>query len=1042
MKKNRLFYSLVFLLVFLFSCKHNLKETNRGKQGEDEQLVDVSLTSFKVEGSEQEIKENMDLGFTIGTKMKIEYKTQPSDADIIFTPALDDQGYWLLGDDYGKKTLNILVKKGSNQKNYTATIERKSEDSLHLKKITVGSEAKEGSNILSNMIFSDVKKGFIAVEVEPSDSEAQVAFQDEASSSNKTYKWVLSQGKNALKIKLIKGDEQVTYIANITSKAKALYVSYHLNGKSMVNLEDSFNEKLEKGENPLFTSKTPFLNIYLRVVGTPQSIKINGENISFTPNPVTTEAYYSLPLNEEEKQLEITVFPDDATAEITPIRMLQFRAIGGNAKEKIEPKLEISEDAFLPKETFLDKLSDGSSPLYKVFKSPALLRITLSDYEKSFLCEQIKINDEAQSFIKYKVEKDIALEENSEKTIKVEFVSKNKDIMDDLVWTFRLATGGEKPKLRDTSLYSINDVGTHKSDLLPESLTEHLIDGSKPVYIFDGKSPKVVVGSSKDVIKEIIFKMDGVQKAKLPTKKDGSRYIAAHYFDIEDEAVHEIEITMTPKDGENYSPITYSFKLKSSGLKPKLPKSKFYFYKINGESSVRLPKLFTQHTTDGTNPSHTIKGKQAIIEMENLDKDSFDLSEKVIFTCGNEPSVEVSFARMKLQLGTILVAKHQFILPDSTNEHLIKVEIVPKDSENYRSLIFSFKLKSDGSLVKMPLLVGFNGEVKKDGDRATIAQEIVNLLVQTDYDIIKEVKIGEKGKDEAVCDVKKLQGAKGVFYQAIRTVSLIENNETPEKTIVVKVLPKDEGTFLGATYTFYITGTKIPENNAKFIYEKDKPKISTSVKFKAGCASKHGDDYGSTSASFIAYTVSTRAKVFYIFTDVDGKPLPNTQAVELTNSGDGSHKSEQIQLFEDKPTFIALFVVAEDGNTTDKEEGTWLAKLNPVFLAWDYEKRDNFADYKNEAYDVITLDKTKVQDNKIFVSFMVWKESYGFTVDSSSLPQYQGAFEKQNATKIMQSYTTEVNVEKLIDGSEQSLEIKLPIKKGTIDCLTYKVKIN
>jgi len=48
-----------------------------------------------------------------------------------------------------------------------------------------------------------------------------------------------------------------------------------------------------------------------------------------------------------------------------------------------------------------------------------------------------------------------------------------------------------------------------------------------------------------------------------------------------------------------------------------------------------------------------------------------------------EPSVEVSFARMKLQLGTILVAKHQFILPDSTNEHLIKVEIVPKDSENY-----------------------------------------------------------------------------------------------------------------------------------------------------------------------------------------------------------------------------------------------------------------------------------------------------------------------------------------------------------------------
>ena len=1042
MKKNRLFYSLVFLLVFLFSCKHDPKQTNGGKQGGDEQLVDVSLTSFKVQGSEQEIKENMDLGFTFETKIKIEYKTQPSDAEAVFTPALYDQDYWLLGDDYGKKTLNILVKKGSNQKNYTATIEKKKEDSLHLKKITVGSEAKEGSNILSNMIFSDVKKGFIAVEVEPSDPEAQVAFQDEAPSSNKTYKWLLFQGKNALKIKLIKGDEQVTYIANITSKAKAMYVSYHLNGKSMVNLEDGFNEKLEKGENPLFTSKTPFLNIYLRVVGTPQSIKINGENISFTPNIVATEAYYSLPLKEEEKQLEITVFPDDATAEITPIRMLRFRAIGGNGKEKIEPKLEISEDAFLPKETFLDKLSDGSSPLYKVFKSPAVLRITLSDYEKSFLCEQIKINDEVQSFIKYKVEKDIALEENNEKTIKVEFVSKNKDIMDDLVWTFRLATGGEKPKLKETNLYSINDAGTPRSELLPESLTWHLLDGTKPLYIFDGEKPKVVVGSSKDTIKEIIFKLDGKQTAKLPTKKVGGKYIAAHYFEIEDKLPHEIEITMKPKEEETYSPITYAFKLQSSGLKPTLPKSKFYFFKINGESSNKLPKNFVAHTTDGTNPTHTIKGRQAIIEMENLDKDSFDLSEKVIFTCGAEPSVEVSFARVKLQYGTILVAKHQFILPDSTNEHLIKVEIVPKDSENYRSLIFSFKLKSDGSLVEMPLLVGFNGEVKKDGDRATIAQEIVNLLVQTDYDIIKEVKIGEKGKDEAVCDVNKLQGAKGFFYQAKRTVPLLENGEATEKTIVVKVLPKDKGTFLGATYTFYITGTKIPENNAKFIYEKGKPKISTSVKFKAGCLSNHPDDYGAASASFIAYTVSTRAKVFYLLSDVDGKPLANAQAVELTNNGDGSHKTSEIALFEDKPTFIALFVVAEDGNTTDKEEGTWLAKLNPVFLAWDYEKRDNFADYKNEAYDVITLDKTKVQDNKIFVSFMVWKESYGFTVDSSSLPQYQGTFEKQNATKAMQSYTTEVNVEKLIDGSEQSLGIKLPIKKGTIDCLTYKVKIN
>jgi len=1036
-------YFCSFLLMLLISCKHDAKEKNDRKPKDDEFIVDVRLTSFKVQGEIQEIKDNMDLGSTQETKIKIEYKTEPQDALVVFDPVLDEEGYWSLGSDYGKKTLSILVKKGKSQKAYSATIERKSENSLHLKKITIGDETKEKNSILSNMTFSDVVKGVVNVEVELSDTEAQIAFQDEAPSSNKTYKWALIQGSNTLKIKLSKGSENTTYTIKLTSKAKPLYVAYHLNGTSMVSLEDGFNEKLEKNENPLFISETSFLNIYLRIIGNLKDIKVNGIDVSFTATMAASEAYYSLPLSVGENQIEISVSPKDEIAENIPIRMLRFRAIGGNGKEKISPKLEISEDAFLSKENFLDKLTGGSAPLYKVFKSPALLRIAISDYEKSFLCKEIKINSEVQSFIKMRIiEKTLALEENKEETIKVEFVSKNKDIMDDLVWTFRLSTGGEKPKLKDTKIYSINDAGTPKSDLLPESLTEHLIDGSKPIYVFDGKNPKVVVGSPKDIINEIIFKMDGMQTAKLSTKKDSSRYIAAHYFGIEDEACHEIEITITPKDAQTYSPITYSFKLQSSGLKPTLPKSKFYFFKINGESSTRLPKSFVDHVTDGSNPKHTIKGRQVVLEMESLDKTTVNLTEKAVFTCAGEPSVEVPFALVKLQLGTILIAKHHFILPNSNEEHNVKVEIIPKDTETYRSLIFSFKLKSDGSLVKMPLLVGFNGIPQKDGARETVSQEIVNLLVQTDYDIIKEVKIGEAGKDEVSCEILELQGNKGVFYQARRTVSLLEKDETPEKTIIVKVFPKDESVYLGETYTFYLTGTKIEKNNASFIYEKGKAKISTNVKFKAGCASKHPDDYGAMAVSFTTYTVSTRAKVFYLFSDVDGKPLPNVQGVELTNNGDGSHTSNEITLFEDKPTYIVLFVVAEDGNTTDKEKGTWQGMFNPVFLRWDYEKRDAFADYKNEGYDEIIVDKTKVQNKKLFVSFMMWKESYGFSVDSSSLPSYQGVFKKQNATKTMQSYMTEINIEELINGSKQSLDIKLPIKKDSIECLTYKVKIH
>ena len=909
---------------------------------------------------------------------------------------------------------------------------------IHITKIRVQNEVKQNAEIVKNMVFSDVSSASVDVVLECSESGADIAFGNEEQGKSLSYKWYLNSGKNILNITVSKGTDKNIYTVQLNCNAKGVYVSYYLNSQYMTSLPNNFSIKAEKGEMPLFETQESYLNLRLVVLREIKGISINGKT---EDGANKTDFYFSIRLTSEEMPINIVLYPLDEQSDSIARTCIAFKAKGGNQKSVIKPKLEISGDSFLNKEDFLDKLEGEDAPLYRVFKSPAKLSIKISDYEKNFLCKEIKIDDETAQINGYLVEKEIALEDGKERAVKVEFLPKNEDATAKLVWHFKLATGGEKPRLKDVQMFSINDAGTSSRDPLNPEFQNCLHDGSMPLYVFDGESAKVVVGSKKDVIKNITFKLDGAVTKTMPALKKEGRYVATEIFELEDDKEHNIEIIFEPKMTSEYSNMVYKFKLKKSGMLPTLPKSLFYFFTINGESNNKLPKDFVQHVTDGSEPTHVVKGREVIIEMKGLDKKILDFAEKVIFKSTDIAPSEVAFSPVKLALGTIFVAKYRFVLPDSNAFHAVRFEIIPKDPSKYRELIYSFKLKSDGSLMPIQALVGFNGQAQKDGAVATINGEVVNIRVQANYDILREVKIGEEGKDEINCEIKEGSNKSGKFYHTNRVVSLINEDSTPQKRIVVRLFPKDENVYSPTVYTYILTGTKIAKNNAQFVFSKDKPAIGVKVKFKEGCVSSHADDYGTLSASFTAQTLSPRAHVYSIISDPDGKPLKNASATLLKNNGDGTHISEDITFFEDKPTFVVLFVVAEDENTTDKEKGTWIGKFNPSYVRFDYEEKEKFADYTGEAYDEIVIDKTKVKDNKLYVAFIIWKESYGFSVDSSVLESYQSAFKKLNATKVMQSYMTEVNISTLIQGTVSELEIKLPIKRGTVDCMTYKVKI-
>lgn len=1043
------------LFSMIFSCRHTSDNENKLEK------VGVRLTSFQLDGKEQTIKDdgNIDCGTTKKVQYTISTTTEPSDADVIFDPPLNATNVWAFGSEEGVKNLKITVKKGGDEASYMATVKRIGVD-VAITKITVDGVIKENTDILSEMSFPDCSKGLVKVEVETNPSNAKVAFQDGSSLSVKTYEWHLINGENTLKIKVVKDEDEYSYQVKLKTVLPAIDVSYSLNNVKSADIENNFEREEKLGNNPLFEAKLNHVNIQLVVQGKLGKVLVNGNNINATPTGHVSSVNEVILLEGREKELEVVVYPKVEAMTKNSARRIKFRAFGNHTKARAKPKLKIDNSEDLPA-SFLNKLEDETeTPLYTVYKSPAYLDVQLTGYEKKFLIKEIKINDEVvepKPASPYIISKEVELKDGEENPIKIEFIPIDERFSEKFSWTFKLATGG-KANIPDVELHSINDVLLEE---LPKNLTEHLSDGSNPLYEFDGKNAKVIIScGDTGKVKEVDFKIDGEKKETVIPIEDGFDTFAKYTYAIADLKEHNIEIVMQPEDAEQYKPLVYSFRLKNTGNKQKFASSNFYL-SINDVPESILPEEVKNHLTDGTNPTYSLDGKKVVMILKLQDEIWLEKIKNVKCKIATEAEEVVKFKEVTTGNWE---AKFSFSLPDKENAHLATMKVIPKDENEYEQLTYSLMIKSTGHLNLMPLVYGINKKTVKSGDKEKVEDEKAIIRVQARMDIMKKVVIGEEGKDEVECSVVAMKDNNNQpYWEAMREVPLVEGNNTPEKKIVIRVTPIDADLFAPATCNLSITGTKKAPDSAAF--KKDKHgefEINGEVvEMLEGCDARGYRDYGVKVVRLNAKTVSSEATVKYSiigldgasigFIGADGKPDPAVLEKTMTNT-DGEHVSEDIRLFEDKPTRVKLWVISKDGQTDD-QNGLYTQFLNYMEVGWAYTKPNKanseleLEDYEYKAYDVVKINKDSIPaDGKIHFLFKTW-EKYIYYIVPDDVAEGQTPFEeaKDLSPSFQYCYTTALDVSSLKTEPTKELLVQCRIKNSESvpndSCFVYKLKV-
>ena len=1053
-KKDIVHFFIFFLLgILTFSCNVQVQNTNIVEEIEKDV---VFLKSFKIQGNEQVIgKGFIDCGKTRLDKVLVETEAEPYDAVITTEPKLE-KGVWNIEKE-GKHELNVFVTRGEKKKNYKVAIERISTSTLSLVSVTLGEETKD--EVFSTMSFSDVEVGIVDISLEANVQDVKVAFGNGEARKEKTYKWKLRQGNNSLKVRLVKENEEVTYTIRVFSIAKPLNANIYLNGKLISNIENDFYYKAMNGENPIFETGCNCLNLQFSISGYLDKLLINGEKIP-TEGEYVKRAIKQIML-EEEAQIEIILVPTLEAMEKNSTLALRFKVIGSANKAKPRPKLIISgEDSFSLE--FLKRL-EKEEPLYKVFKSPALIRVEMTGYEYNVLVKEVKINGDVSEIktqgSRYYATKEIEVEETKASSCKVEFIPFDEKITEKITWTFALQACGEKPRLQGVKLYAINDEGyIGIGGNLPDVFTEHLRDGSNPIYETDGKHVEVIVGSTlKDIIKEAVYSIDGSEVARIAPKEDGWNVLCKYNFKIGDEKPHNIDIEILPVEEEKWQSLVYKFQLKRSGKKAKLPSDNVLYLQINGVEKDNFTNEIKSHLEDGSNPLLQLQGKNVIVSFSFTNKTFLNIAKSVAFSLGGGAETNIDFVEKQTNAGKAYTSEYSFSLPDMEKAHVLTMEVIPKDEEHYDRKKYSLRLKSKGKM-PLPLVFGANMKKVKDGDRVSVKGEKVTVEVQSPYDVMGKVVIGVKGLSETECEIKKYkaQSTGLIFWKAQKDIILLDGENVTEKNIVINVEPKDVEQYEKQSIEIFATGES-GTHNAEFeqmgIYG---PKVKSQTEFKEGCESRFMDDYGAIATTLTFYTVYSKSKVKYAIVGEGGLPLEEEKIAH--NNGDGSHTTERIVFFENMPTRLKAWVIAEDGYTQDTKKGVFYFDANGVSVKYRYnkpEKQDNLLTIKDFSHQVfggtLLLNKNDIQEDKMIhlvFGIITSKDKELFSIVSDDVEEGQAEFIKaQKVDNVKQCYVTHLNVEKLLKEKEQGgvdeVYLKCKIRKidSGVECFTYKLKV-
>ena len=234
----------------------------------------------------------------------------------------------------------------------------------------------------------------------------------------------------------------------------------------------------------------------------------------------------------------------------------------------------------------------------------------------------------------------------------------------------------------------------------------------------------------------------------------------------------------------------------------------------------------------------------------------------------------------------------------------------------------------------------------------------------------------------------------------------------------------------------------MPTNNAEFALDKNKEQEVGTYEsiFKDGITKEYEEDYGFVSAIFGAKPSDERASIYLDVLSLldDSSLLANP--IKLTPQTEGTYKgyhiSERIDAYKNKPTRFLVYVVAADGVTRNDEKGRWEFIANYVGIKWGYKA----GEVKTLGYDKIEIEKSKIEDNKIYFSVEIGDKDTESIIDTSSgYPSTQTAPVEGNAGEYG-SYKQWYNLTVTIDPAGEN-KLVLPITQYNKKAFLYEVPI-
>jgi len=471
------------------------------------------------------------------------------------------------------------------------------------------------------------------------------------------------------------------------------------------NISRDFRAALEEGKNPLYTVDLNRIMMKMEFQAKPKKVTMDvaGNKTSIEGDDIDEidfygsfryYAYIDAPIDNTEKQITLTFEPDDTTKNSTG--EWRFRIKGTNDKPKLKPVFaEISKDTDL--KDFMDKLEKKLVPTYKVNGTEANIVISLTEDEYDFLLQQkdgVKVNNVLATKEEFafdgdkhpklwKLKKTIPNLSATPTDVKVEFLAR-AGVADNVVWNFKLETGGDKPCVPSVFLkFGINNYGSEGI-----SFTDDFIQAMKygpiPTLELYGKDVKIYFSSYfKEYLKEVKFKIDS--EAEIVKQAEGDYSVRAeHTFEnLAKDSEHTITVTAIPTS-QDYKETEYKVKLKIM-------------------SELEVPRDY-EFSVDGTERPHGYKA--------TLERDFAMLEFRVYGDLVEEVKMGKEGALNKIDLvpfpttsgRKIYIAKCEIDLRTDEEHDNWVMEVTPKEKDKYPVVKWKYIL---------------NGKVKTDENNAS-----------------------------------------------------------------------------------------------------------------------------------------------------------------------------------------------------------------------------------------------------------------------------------------------------------------------------------